>query len=75
MYGDQIGEFVCGYWGLKGYSKFKRNLTFLTCQWEGAKLLSWIWEWYFFGMAQMLTVFPASLVLVTVKKAGILLNY
>ena len=18
MYGDQIGEFVCGYWGLKG---------------------------------------------------------
>ena len=19
MYGDQFGEFVCGYWGLKGY--------------------------------------------------------
>ena len=19
MYGDQSGEFVCGYWGLKGY--------------------------------------------------------
>ena len=19
MYGDQYGEFVCGYWGLKGY--------------------------------------------------------
>ena len=19
MYGDQFGEFLCGYWGLKGY--------------------------------------------------------
>ena len=24
MYGDQFGEFVCGYWDLKGYS-FKKN--------------------------------------------------
>ena len=23
MYGDQFGEFVCGYWGLKGFSPFK----------------------------------------------------
>ena len=23
MYGDQCGEFVCGYWGLKGYMKPK----------------------------------------------------
>ena len=22
MYGDQFGEFVCGYWGLKGYGLF-----------------------------------------------------
>ena len=22
MYGDQFGEFVCGYWGLKGYVIF-----------------------------------------------------
>ena len=21
MYGDQFGEFVCGYWGFKGYYK------------------------------------------------------
>ena len=21
MYEDQFGQFVCGYWGLKGYSK------------------------------------------------------
>ena len=21
MYGDQFGEFVCGYWGVKGYMK------------------------------------------------------
>ena len=21
MYGDQLGEFVCGYWGLKGLSR------------------------------------------------------
>ena len=21
MYGDQFGEFVCGYWDLKGYAK------------------------------------------------------
>ena len=21
MYGDQFGEFVCGYWGLKGTKK------------------------------------------------------
>ena len=24
MYGDQFGEFVCGYWGLKGYSELLR---------------------------------------------------
>ena len=22
MYGDQFGEFVCGYWGLKGQEKY-----------------------------------------------------
>ena len=23
MYGDQFGEFVCGYWGLTGYREFE----------------------------------------------------
>ena len=23
MYKDQFGEFVCGYWGLKGYCNFE----------------------------------------------------
>ena len=30
MYGDQFGEFVCGYWGLKGLWYVKRkSVTFL----------------------------------------------
>ena len=27
MYGDQFGEFVCGYWGLKGYLHFSLLLS------------------------------------------------
>ena len=25
MYRDQFGEFVCGYWGLKGYTDSSRS--------------------------------------------------
>ena len=27
MYGDQLGEIVCGYWGLKGYLNFSLLLS------------------------------------------------
>ena len=40
MYGDQFGEFVCGYWGLKGISqdRFKWLLSTQNQQWlQGAK--------------------------------------
>ena len=30
MYGDQFGEFVCGYWGLKGYKRLKTIEDFKT---------------------------------------------
>ena len=31
MYGDQFGEFVCGYWGLKGQShNYTRQLQMLA---------------------------------------------
>ena len=30
MYGDQFGEFVCGYWGLKGYTTHVRVTLQLT---------------------------------------------
>ena len=26
MYGDQSGEFVCGYWGLKGHTSWLEEL-------------------------------------------------
>ena len=26
MYGDQFGEFVCGYWGLKGIEQAKNKI-------------------------------------------------
>ena len=26
IYGDQSGEFVCGYWGLKGYTSWLEEL-------------------------------------------------
>ena len=29
MYGDQFGEFVCGYWGLKGQQRLILNLLCL----------------------------------------------
>ena len=33
MYGDQFGEFVCGYWGLKGQrtSGYKKYIFLLLC--------------------------------------------
>ena len=32
MYGDQFGEFVCGYWGLKGYGNLWRPV-WTICKW------------------------------------------
>ena len=32
MYGDQFGEFACGYWGLKGYYMY---------HWPCQVLLDW----------------------------------
>ena len=33
MYGDQYGEFVCGYWGLKGKTESIRKLSKFNFQW------------------------------------------
>ena len=30
MYGDQFGEFVCGYWGLKGYQKCQNHIDLVN---------------------------------------------
>ena len=36
MYGDQFGEFVCGYWGIKGYMKPKAKRVLEGMDfWEG----------------------------------------
>ena len=31
IYGDQFGEFVCGYWGLKGQPEIKFDLQHVYC--------------------------------------------
>ena len=33
MYGDQFGEFVCGYWHLKGFN-FTNNFKSAFCRWN-----------------------------------------
>ena len=34
MYGDQFGEFVCRYWGLKGYTALQRIFICYQLGWE-----------------------------------------
>ena len=57
MYGDQFGEFVCGYWGFKGLRCFttkmnewinlSKDFTRNLCQWPAAKHVpSLIFSWF-----------------------------
>ena len=41
MYGDQFGEFECGYWGLKGYASL---ITEAINRWH---CLNWIYTLHF----------------------------
>ena len=40
MYGDQFGEFVCGYWGLKGQHTVNCHLVSLGCISELNKMVA-----------------------------------
>ena len=57
MYGDQFGEFVCGYWGLKGYRgvSTRRELTAICrcflkpcLNWQNPSLCSYDFSQKFF---------------------------
>ena len=42
MYGDQFGEFVCGYWGLKGYPHtYSYTLIFIHSLTELVAFFPW----------------------------------